>query len=200
MSDPGPMRQGFMVEYVVDGLEESLDDLRNLSRLAKAKFGPRHVIDNLKSVEEWYQDRIPDRLIWTFSIVNDTEYARYLHDKTGYWVMNDSAALNILQARIEDLAEEIAGGAPVTDEAIEEMLTAAAEDIIDYYTEVEGRKMEDGREMTAPRPQHRGEWADDTVTLVKNFVAYLNGDKNSPETSGQEVASSEDYTPPFGGE
>jgi hypothetical protein len=194
------MRQGFMVEYEVDGLEESLDDLRNLSRLAKAKFGPRHVVDNLESVEEWYQDRIPDRLIWTVSIVNDTEYARYLHDRTGYWVMNDSAALNTLQARIEDLAEEIADGAPVTDEAIEETLTAAAEDIIDYYTEVEGRKMKDGREMTAPRPKHRGEWADDTVTLVRNFVAYLGGDRDSPETSGQEVASSEDYTPPFGGE
>jgi hypothetical protein len=194
------MRQGFMVEYEVDGLEESLDDLRNLSRLAKAKFGPRHVVDNLESVEEWYQDRIPDRLIWTVSIVNDTEYARYLHDRTGYWVMNDSAALNTLQARIEDLAEEIADGAPVTDEAIEETLTAAAEDIIDYYTEVEGRKMKDGREMSAPRPKHRGEWADDTVTLVKNFVAYLGGDRDSPETSGEEVASSEAYTPPFGGE
>lgn len=197
MSDPEPMRQEIKVEYVVDGLEESAEDLKKLSAVGRAQHGV--VEDNLEEVLDWYQDRIPDRLIWLLSIVNDTEYARYLHDRTGYWVMNDGAALNILEARVEELAEGLADADSVGDEAIRETLTAAAEDIIDYYTEVEGRKMEAGREMSPPRPQHRGEWADDTVTLVRNFVGYIGGQRGNAERTGDEVASSEDYTPPFGG-
>jgi len=199
MADPEPMRQDIQFEYVVDGLEESAQDLKKLSAYAKAKFGPDVVDDNLEEVLDWYQDRMPDRTIWLVSIVNETYYARYLHDRTGYWVMNDDAALNILEARIEDLAEDLAGRDAVGDEEIRETLTQAAEDIIDYYTEVQGRKMKDGREMSAPRPQHRGDWADDTVTLVRNFVGYLNGQVGNAEHSGEEVANSEDYTPPFGG-
>lgn len=181
-----PLEQRLQVEFDVDGLKASAEDLREMSRLGKAVFGPG-AVDNLDDVLEWYEDRIPDRLIWMVKISNDTDYARYLHDKVGYWVMNDQLAVNILARHLRKVARS---DDPADDDRIREALTDAAEAIVDSYTRVVGRKDTDGREMTAPRPKHKGQWADDTVTLAKNFVAELVGEGT------EEVADSSDYTSP----
>ena len=118
-------------------------------------------------------------------ISNDTEYARYLHDMVGYWVMNDTLALSIVGRHLRKIVE---ADAEVTDERIQEALTDAAEEIVDAYTRVVGTVSRSGNEMGAMRPKHKGQWADDTVTLAKNFVATLEGD------GSEVVADSEDYT------
>jgi len=193
---PEPLRQEIKVEYETDGLEESAADLKKLSAIGRAEHGV--VKDNIEDVLDWYQDHIPDRTIWLVSVVNETDYARYLHDRTGYWVMNDGAALNILEARLEELVDALDDRGTVADKEIRDALTQAAEDIIDFYTDVQGQKDTDGREMDAPRPQHRGQWADDTVTLARGFVGYLGGQRGNAENSGEEVASSENYSSPRG--
>lgn len=180
---PEPLRQRLQVEYETDGLEESLDDLEELDDLGAAIGG----VSNFDDVKEWYENQMPDRRIWVLAFVNDTDYARYLHDKVGYWVMNDTLAVNITARHLRKL---VRSDAPLTQENIEDALEDAAEAVIAAYTRVVGQKMTAGREMSPPRPKHKGQWADDTVTLAKNFEATLIGDGT------EKVADSSDYSSP----
>jgi hypothetical protein len=186
---PEPLTQALQIEYDVSGLEDAMDAIDDLDDAARLSFGAGYV-SNIDSVLEWYADQLPDRLIWLLRIANDTDYARYLNDRLGYWVMNDRLAVQLTARRLRQL---VRSGDPNDDEAIEEALTKAAEDILDAYTRVVGRKNTRGREMGPPRPKHKGQWADDTITLARNFTATLVGDGE------QEVASTEDYDPPFTG-
>jgi len=183
---PEPLRQRLKVEYETDGLEDALGDLEELDDLGTAMGG----VSNFDEVAEWYEKQMPDRRIWVLSFVNDTEYARYLHDKVGYWVMNDTLALNITARHLRKLVNS---DRLLTQDNIEDALEDAAKAVIAAYTRVVGQKMTAGREMSPPRPKHKGQWADDTVTLAKNFEATLIGD--GTET----VADSSDYSSPSSG-
>jgi hypothetical protein len=89
--------------------------------------------------------------------------------------------------RLEQLVQS---GDPTSDRAIRKALSKAAEDILDAYTRVVGKKHTKGTAMGPPRPKHKGQWADDTVTLARGYIAYLNG---------QEVEDTSEYEPPFRG-
>jgi len=177
---PTALTQRLRVRIEPKGLAEGLDALETLDALGKAQG----MVSNLGEVREWYEEQMVDRTEWVLKIVNDTDYARYLHDKVGYWVMNDTLALNLTSRRLRAL---VASGRPISEETVEKALKKAAKAIIEAYTRVVGQKMRDGRAMEAPRPKHKGQWADDTVTLAKNFEATLVGD--GKET----VADSSDY-------
>jgi len=180
---PEPLRQKLRAAIKPKGLEEGLDALEQIDALGTAQG----MVSNLDEIRDWYEDQMLDRVIWVLEVVNDTDYARYLHDKVGYWVMNDTVALNITARHLRKL---VVSDKRLTEGHVEEALAEAGKAIVAAYTRVVGTKNTDGREMGAPRPKHKGQWADDTVTLAKGFTATVIGD--GKET----VADSSDYSSP----
>ena len=178
---PEPLRQRLKVRIDPKGLAEGLDALETLDALGKAQG----MLSNLAQVRDWYEEQMTERTEWVLEIVNGTDYARYLHDKVGYWVMNDTIALNLTARSLRKL---VASGEPISEEAVEEALTEAGKAILAAYTRVVGQTMRDGRAMEAPRPKHKGQWADDTVTLAKNFEANLIG------AGASTIADTSDYS------
>jgi len=180
---PEPLSQRVRTRIEPEGLEEGLDALEQIDALGTA----RGMVSNLDEIRDWYEEQILDRLEWVLAFLNDTDYARYLHDRVGYWVMNDSLALNLVSYHIGQLVNS---DKLLNEKNIEATLEEAADAVVAAYTRVVGRKDTDGREMEAPRPKHAGNWADDTVTLAKNFEAELRAE--GKET----VADSSDYSSP----
>jgi len=177
---PEPLKQRLRTLIDPVGLEEGLDALETLDALGKVQG----MASNFDQVREWYDERMMDRLIWVLEIVNDTDYARYLHSKAGYWVMNDTLALNITARHLQKLVNS---DTPITEEAVEDALEDAATAVLSAYVRVVGAKDKAGREMGALRPKHKGQWADDTVTLATNFEATVIGDGKDT------VADTSDY-------
>lgn len=130
--------------------------------------------DNLSAVLDEWDEMTPSRSVYLLELSNDTEYARYLNDRLGYWVMSDKIALDAVQARLEALVDS---GKPLSTANINEALWDAAGDILDAYTDVIGSKNTGGKEMPPPRPKHRGAWADDTLQLATSFVRSIPGHK-----------------------
>lgn len=111
---------------------------------------------------------------YTGQIVNDTPYARYLHDRVGYWVMNDS----VLAAYFHDmvgvhLGQAAARGLLMSEADMRAAFVEALDLTVDYYTSVIGTKSTPGKVKPPPRPMHPGAWADDTEQLVRSYVTYL---------------------------
>lgn len=107
-------------------------------------------------------------------VINNTPYAVYLQHRVGYWVMNDETAKAFVYSEIVKVVNEAnQRGVLVSDSAIVDALERAADRIVDAYQAVIGSKGSRGQAMLPPRPMHPGNWADDTVTLVRGYLTYV---------------------------
>ena len=113
-------------------------------------------------------------------IVNATPYAKYLHDRVGFWVMNDDTAIRYVWGELaRAVMEASAAGRFISDSEILDALERAADKIVDAYQAVVGHTDKRGRSMLPPRPVHSGNWASDTTTLVRGYITYV--DENPPK-------------------
>ena len=107
---------------------------------------------------------------------NTAEYARYLHDKEGYSVLNDGVLQGAANEAIaKRLDARIRRGEAVADADIVEALEEAAVATVDFYQSAIGTKSTRGKVKLPPRLKHPGEWADDTERLASSYQSRVDG-------------------------
>jgi hypothetical protein len=127
---------------------------------------------NIDEVIETLQKELSRRPVQELEIVNEAEYASYLHAREAYWVMNDGTAARIAWEELNKALEEATeAGEVLSDARIKQALASAADRIVAEYQWVADFK----HDADPPRRMHWGKWADLTENLVKSFKTYVTG-------------------------
>ena len=101
---------------------------------------------------------------------NTADYAVYVHDREGYYVLNDEALEAAAQHAVADrLAVRGQRGEMLTDTDMVEALGEAADVVVEFYQEVVGTTDQPGRRKRPPRPVHSGGFASDTERLISSY-------------------------------
>ncbi len=109
-------------------------------------------------------------------IRNATEYAQELHDRHGYYVMNDRVLADAVDESIQDRMEaRQKKGELLTDADLVEALHEAAFATVEFYQAVIGTKNTPGQYRPPPRPRHEGQWADDSGVLASSYEHRVDG-------------------------
>lgn len=118
---------------------------------------------------------VPQAGSFALAFGNAVDYAVFLQDRHGYFVIDDAHLLETVTAFLARLVES--EGA-LTDEAVERALMDAAEEEVAYLTDFIGRMRPPlgGAASGEPhRPARQGGWADRTTDLVNGFYARVGG-------------------------
>ncbi len=102
------------------------------------------------------------------TVANVMEYARYLHDKEGFYVFNDQQLARIVREKLNG----ISGG--FTDEAIEGALQTAAAEYVNWLLEQSGATRPPLRANGTRRRARKGGWADVTGNLAAHYKSQVN--------------------------
>ena len=107
----------------------------------------------------------------TLELVNTREYARYVHDRDGLYVFNDTHAVR----ELTDTMEEVERFGPMTQERVEMGLEATAIREINFLQSVTNEFAAPVNPGEGPRAKHPGNWADDTGQLNRSYTFEVNG-------------------------
>lgn len=128
--------------------------------------------DNIDEVLAWYDENLmPRRGRHTLTLMNVMEYALPLHDKHGYYVLNDEKAAEVVLSWLGELVES---GQPVNDTTITKALDGAGYEIIDFLKSLTGQMRPPVRKGQGPRKAHPGGWADVTRNLANAYRHAVN--------------------------
>lgn len=122
---------------------------------------------------EEYDDMLGEMATGAHSVVlsNNAEYARYLHDREGFYVFNDSHAAQTLVDTMNDV--ERAG--PMTTQRVETGLEVTGVREVNFLQSVTNEMRPPARTGEGPRAAHPGGWADVTGRLNRSYSIEVNG-------------------------
>lgn len=137
----------------------------------------------------------PERALFALELANAVEYAVYLQERRGFFVISDE---HLVETLTRFLSRLIDSGLPLTDAAVERALMEAADDEVAWLQaftaemrppigsrsgpssyQQKGRAFRTAgthrstRGRGGPRPAHEGHWADVTKTLAGGFTARV---------------------------
>lgn len=117
-----------------------------------------------------YEGLVPESSVFALEFGNAVDYALYLQDRHGYFVIDEAHLAETVAAFLGRLFD---GDGPVTDAAVERALMDAAEAEVVWLTEFIGRMRPPLDEGEPHRPARQGGWADRTTALVGGFYARV---------------------------
>jgi len=129
------------------------------------------IVDNADEFLREYDQIAPKRQFHVLAIENVMLYAIYLHNMTGYFVIDEDKAAQIIADVLDPVVNS---SAPLSDRDLERLLTKAADLIVEDLQRFTGGlkpPVEHGRRN---RPTHSGAWANITTELVSNFYTRVN--------------------------
>lgn len=107
-------------------------------------------------------------------IQNPTDYAQYLQDRVGYYVVNDSVLQANVESEVRKATEEAsAKGELLSDAVVVRAMFFALQKTVRFYQSVIGFKQDRGKFKLPPRPKHPTGWADDSETLVRSYQSLI---------------------------
>lgn len=101
------------------------------------------------------------------TFANNMEYARFLHDRKGYWVFNDS---RVRKDVVEWLKKVIDAGMPLNDGNIINALDSAGYQYINHLQSLTGKMRPPVKAGQGRRSAHPGGWSDITGNLAGAFT------------------------------
>jgi len=129
------------------------------------------IVDNADEFLRDYDKLVPKRQFHVLAIENVMVYAVYLHNKLGYFVIDEDKAAQIIADVLDPVVNS---NNPLSDRDLERVLENAADMIVQDLQRFSGGTklpVEFGRRN---RPKHSGEWANITTELVSNFYTRVN--------------------------
>lgn len=130
--------------------------------------------DNISEVLRSYDREFPTRRIHLLQVINNADYARYLHDRQGFSVLSDRLALSFVEQALKAL---VASGKPINDDNIEEALRDASDNYIEHLQSLTSTMRPPIRAGGPQRPAHPKplNWADRTTNLASSYERIVNG-------------------------
>jgi len=116
-------------------------------------------------------------------VANVMEYAKYLHDREGFFVFNDEQLQRIAAQKLQGI-----DGEP-TDEKIEGALQTAAAEYVNWLLEQTGATRPPLKAGGTRRRARKGNWADVTGNLAAHYKSQVN---DGPVVDHDEVAPEPD--------
>ena len=96
----------------------------------------------------------------SLTVSNATEYAAYVQDLLGYFVIDEDHLVATVEATVREL---VASSAPLTRESVLRALDQAGFKEVAYLRELTSDSTADGRR------RHNGYWADETGQLASGY-------------------------------
>jgi hypothetical protein len=129
---------------------------------------------NIDKVIAAAEAQMPKDGTHTGEVINTADYAKYLHDRVAYWVLNDS----VLAAYFDEELRRAVREASAAGELFSDARRTAAEKralkrTVDFYQSVIGTADTPGKVKPPPRPTRAGGYSDDTETLVGSYESLL---------------------------
>jgi len=136
--------------------------------------------DNIDAVLRDMEGFVPSRN-HTLNLANNREYARYLHDKAGFYVFSDERLRNDV---VEWIRKVIDAGIPLNDENAINALDAAGFQYVDFLQSLTLEMRPPVKKGEGPRRAHPGHWADITRNLANSYVHDVDGKNRKGHTYG----------------
>lgn len=119
-----------------------------------------------------YANVPPVRRRHTLTIVNPVSYAEDLHNRHGYYVINEDDARERVGQWIRELIES---GQPLTNETVAMALDGAGFEATSFLRSYTNEMRPPVRPGQGPRQAHPGGWADITNNLRNGYFHLVNG-------------------------
>lgn len=121
--------------------------------------------DNLKEVDAWYAANEPAS-IHTLEFSNVAEYAEYLNDRLGFYVANDSKALQVVNTWLRKVVD---AGLPINILNLRNALDASGYSYIGFLQSLTSEMRPPVKRGEGPRRAHPGHWATITGQLKASY-------------------------------
>jgi hypothetical protein len=119
--------------------------------------------DNSEEVARFWEQHAAASRDHVLELQNVTAYAKYLHDKFGYYVFSDPKLLAVV---IQWLEEVVSAGLVITDDNIARALDSAGYEVIGFLQSLTGEMRPPVKAGEGPRKAHPGSWSDVTGRLA----------------------------------
>ncbi|HMB77133.1 MAG TPA: hypothetical protein VKN76_12085 [Kiloniellaceae bacterium] len=126
--------------------------------------------DNIAQVLRGFDDLIKGKGEQSLTIDNNMEYASYLQNKQGYYVISGPVSLRFVQEGLRETQRVL----PLTQRNVSLTLEKAGFDLVAYYRSLASELRPPVRAGEGYRKAHPGHWADITGNLASSYRFRVN--------------------------